>query len=114
MQQQYFVCLEIFFFGGWVLEGQVKKYRYFQNDYLGGVETEKLKKNLRFVERQLEASGFQIPVVDLPPRPSAFSIRFRLCCCMFHTALTCIFHNVYCLFIFATGCMTEELQFDTR
>jgi hypothetical protein len=98
MRQQYFGCLEIFFF--WQLGSRRanKKHRYFQNDYLGGVETEKLK-NLRFVERGLEASGFLIPVVDLPPRPPAFSTKFRLCCCMFHTALTCIFHNVYCLYL---------------
>jgi hypothetical protein len=38
MPQQYFVCLEICF---WAAN---KKYRYFQNDYLGSVETENLKK----------------------------------------------------------------------
>ena len=113
MPQQYFVCLEFFFF--WQLGSRRanNKYRYFQNDYSGGVEKEKLK-NPRFVGRGLEASGFLVPVVDLPPRPPAFSTTFRLCCCMFRTALTCIFHNVYCLFIFATGCTTEESQFDIR
>jgi len=75
------VLRNIFFF--WAAN---KKYRYFQNDYLGGVETEKLK-NLCFVGRGLGTSGFLIPVFDLPHRPP-FSTKFRQCCCIFHAALT--------------------------
>jgi hypothetical protein len=48
-----------------------KEYKYFQNDYIGGVKT-KNKKTLRFTGRRIKAAHFLIPMVDYTPPPHSY------------------------------------------
>jgi hypothetical protein len=59
-------------FGHWVKDGQIKKHKYFQNNYLGGVETEETLKKpilLLFITWLLRKLTYLTPMFDFAPNP---------------------------------------------
>lgn len=47
------------------------------NDYFGGVQTGKRKKN--FTGRKMDSCEYLIPIVDFPPPPTQLLGKLRLC-----------------------------------